>query len=118
MKKLRLDGEDLRVETFSTMPLLRPSEGTVYGKDSFDTCLGLGCASHRGESCGCNITSMTCSNIHHTCQYTCNCGLTYTCATAGATDCPGETQCPPVSYDYTCYGSCTDQGCTGCGAIC
>ena len=115
MKKLKLEYDDLVVDSFPTTTGWAGVRGTVRGKASEDTF----CASDEGPSaCNCGITDATCSNIHHTCQDTCNCGLTYTCITGGQTDCPGQTQCAAYTEDYTCAGSCTDQGCTACGFVC
>ncbi|HWK88556.1 MAG TPA: hypothetical protein VNP72_01125 [Longimicrobium sp.] len=129
MKKLRLDQDDLRVESFTTVNDGAAARGTVFGRATwatcegmetcypYNTCAGTGCGSGYA-SCGCGWSEATCSHIHSTCQQTCNCGLTYTCATGQATDCPGMTECAPYTEDVTCYGSCTDQGCTACGAVC
>ncbi|HEU0015375.1 MAG TPA: hypothetical protein VFQ45_16925 [Longimicrobium sp.] len=129
MKKLRLEQDDLRVESFTTVDPSAGLRGTVLPREAtwgtcdgmetcypYNTCAGLGCGSDHG-SCGCGWSERTCS-WQDTCDYTCNCGLTYMCGTGGATDCPGMTDCAPWTEDITCYGSCTDQGCTACGAVC
>lgn len=128
-RKLALDPADLTVEAFPTTPEPPRSRGTVHGQESqftcagdptcypHDTCLGVGCGSG-SPSCGCNMTGATCYQFYGSCWQTCNCGLTHTCQTGGATDCPGQTNCAPYTQDITCYNSCTDQGCTACGAVC
>jgi len=120
MKKIRLDHDELRVESFPTTPGSVRNGGTVFGRGTgypYDTCVGLGCGSG-GPSCGCGLTP-GCLWTDESCQGTCNCGLTYTCGTGDATDCPGDTQCAPWTQGSTCEASCTDvQGCTACGAVC
>ena len=94
MKKLRLDHDDLKVETFSTNdPAL--NRGTVVGH-SYMTCY---------ETCDpwyfCRTYVETCHN------WGCNTGLTSLC----------ETEEPTA--DNTCDNSCTDVGgCSFCGAMC
>lgn len=108
MKKLRLNQDDLRVESFRTEPGAE-RRGTVLGH-SYMTCY---------ETCDpwyfCRTYQETCHNRG------CNTGLTHMCETEGATDCPGQGECSPYTQDRgnTCYGSCTDvEGCTVCGAVC
>jgi hypothetical protein len=96
MKKLRLDHDDLRVETFVTDGK-EGLRGTVVGKDFW-------CRTYQG----------TCAN------YGCATGLTHDCGTAGATDCPQQSECAPYTQGpNTCHGTCTDvEACTVCGAVC
>lgn len=104
MKKLKLDFQDLTVDSFSTEPV-EESKGTVVGRDTHPWTQGWDCQSY-GD---------TCYNTG------CNTGLTSTCGTAGATDCPGQSECGAYTQDQgnTCVGSCTDVGgCTFCGAVC
>lgn len=108
MKKLRLDHDDLKVESFRTESEAE-RQGTVLGH-SLMTC---------HETCDpwyfCQTYRETCHNRG------CNTGLTSMCQTEGATDCPGQSECGAYTQDggNTCYGSCTDvEACTVCGAIC
>jgi hypothetical protein len=97
MKKLRLDHDDLRVESFATHGEEAP-RGTVVGEETY----------------GCNT-------YQHTCVYmTCVTGFTHTCGTHLATDCPQQSECAPYTQGpNTCHASCTDvEYCTVCGAIC
>jgi hypothetical protein len=107
MRKLRLNHEDLKVESF--IPSDEGySRGTVIGEDS------------EGPPQTWNYGDWACQSYQYTC-YNRGCinGLTNYCGTAGVTECPGQTDCPPYSEGYTCAGSCTDvQGCTFCGAVC
>lgn len=126
MKKLKLNLDDLRVESFATTPDPDGQHGTVFGQQLTDTCTCIntceGCPTEQGDTCGeptfmgCCVTGSPCQT--DTCYHTCPCGFTYWCATGIATDCPGQTNCPPYTEGETCYGSCTDQGCTACGAVC
>ena len=106
MKKLRLDQDDLRVESFGTEPGMG-SRGTVLGH-SYMTC---------DVTCDpwffCQTYEATCHNRG------CNTGLTSMCQTGAATDCPGQSECGAYTQGSTCYGSCTDvEACTVCGAVC
>ncbi len=98
MKKLRLEHDDLRVESFATDG---PDglQGTVLGRDTY-----MFCRTYQG----------TCVNTG------CVTGLTHDCGTAGATDCPQQSECAPYTQGpRTCYETCTDvEWCTVCGAIC
>lgn len=68
MRKLKLDADELRVESFEASPGAGPDTGTVRGNDGsgyesgYDTCLG--------ESC--NVTAcLTCLCPHSGPQPTC-----------------------------------------------
>jgi hypothetical protein len=103
MKKLRLDQEDLRVETFGPDGEAG-TRGTVMGRDTFVT------YNYEWE---CQSYQATCLNTG------CQTGLTATCGTGGATDCPGQGECAPYTNGHTCANTCTDvQACTFCGAVC
>jgi hypothetical protein len=118
MKKLKLDLDDLRVDSFDTTPAAAAGErGTVHGQypetyrgcntdeETCDSCFGS-C----GDTCGysCNGTCGTCAE---SCNGTCN-----TCYT-NCGSCPGQWSCDPSCYsccdtcDYSCGGSCDN--CTG-----
>ncbi|SRR6266550_5972850 len=106
MGKIKLNLEDLKVESFATTPDSAARRGTVFGQATADdTCIGPTC----GTSCPCP-SEQTCS-YQETCQDTCNHGATYGCATV--TDCNCFT-----NGDYTCYDTCTSQGCTACDNVC
>ena len=132
-KKLRLDLEDLKVESFATTHGLESRRGTVFAQgDTADLACTVSPATGCGASCdafcntdqaGCGASmglpecgpTNTCGNTCHT-NNTC-CYLTDGCQTANATDCPGETNCG-WSVDVSCANSCTDSGCTACNAAC
>ncbi len=110
MKKLRLNHDDLRVESFGTAPDAR-QRGTVMGRDY----------TYGEFTCyeGCSPSGQyTCHDPRTECG-----GYTGTCGTEGATDCPNASDCCPVpiSYDggFTCYASCTNvEACSFCGQLC
>lgn len=90
MKKLKLDHETLRVETFEPA---EPTEGrgTVFGQTGQDTCHNTGC----------------------------NSGLSSTCNSDVYTDCPGLGDCPYYTAGWTCNRTeCTAYACTGCWEVC
>lgn len=118
MGKLKLNLDDLKVESFATTPPIADLKGTVFGQDTIGgascgqgaTCL----ATCESECPGCGMTN-ACNTFswEQTCQDTCNHGLTYTCTT----DPNGD--CAPLSWGPdTCQGSCTDNGCTVCDNAC
>ena len=103
MRKLRLDPEALRVETF-VPEHGRGGPGTVYGHDSYPNgCLAPSGSDPAFESCGYN----TCAGI--TCQQSCN-GYTCTCDCGGGTPaCPssGPTNCVEMQ---SCVNQCIPTG--------
>lgn len=122
MGKLKLNLEDLKVESFATTPDARARRGTVFGQTHLpdcntqgctegctmanDTCIGPTC----GESCaGWGCGSAPCTQ-EQTCPDTCNHGATYACATV--------TDCNCFTNGYTCDDTCTSQGCTACNNVC
>lgn len=128
MKKVKLNLDDLRVESFATTPPASSGRGTVFGQATepqtcgagatcYQTCteVGVTCVNPcTGNTCGASCGGTCFEDTCDTCpQVTCpTCGLF--CGTAGVTDCPHETPCE----DYTQTPSCTDAGCTVCGQIC
>ena len=103
MKKLRLDLDAIRVDTFSTT---RAEEGRGTVKGHVCCCGCCPCCCTGGNSCA--GTCGTCLTACGTCQTDCG-----TCATACGTcescgTCPGQWSC-----DYSCYGSC-DYTCDYC----
>ncbi|HSU15676.1 hypothetical protein [Longimicrobium sp.] len=87
MRKLRLDPEELRVETFVPSGG-RDGQGTVYGHYSYPNgCFPPSDSDPALESCGYN----TCAGI--TCQQSCN---GYTCGC----DPVGSAQCDSIGYTY------------------
>ncbi|HEU4557497.1 MAG TPA: hypothetical protein VFS20_06590 [Longimicrobium sp.] len=99
MKKLRLDAEDLQVESFPT-DAAAALRGTVEANSApfcgsaQDTCWNMGCRS--GYSAP---------------EY---------CPTAADETCPGWPGCNGSSDagGYSCDNTCSDYGCTACGALC
>ena len=132
MKKMKLDLDDLKVESFATTPEPSQGRGTVFGvEDTWPpggctaadctaqtSCHPDYCYTRGGDGCpftaGCGTGEATCHNTG------CFGGLTSMCGTAGATECPGETGCGGFSQagGQTCGGSCTDFACTYCGYVC
>ena len=101
MGKLRLDVDDVHVESFVTAT---PSEmrGTVRAKSD---------------------TYLWCNSFHDTCWNNgCNTGITAQdyCPTAPEETCAGWGGCDPSGQNsaYTCEGTCSDYGCTVCNAWC
>jgi len=106
MKKLKLNLEDLKVESFATTPEPRGERGTVFGQ-TLPT---------YGTDCPCDPTHYTQCTYpqQETCQATC--GVTCTATTAENTDCPEQTQCQGYTMNYP---TCTDvEQCTWCGEMC
>lgn len=69
MKKIRLDLEELQVESFETTPDNDPdkSEGTVYGnmivQNTVDFCVSLPPVETCGLTCTCPTPAVTCPDI-------------------------------------------------------
>ena len=92
--KLRLQLEDLRIDSFVTTPVEKP-KGTVFG-----------------EQCTC-YTNCTCPGCP-TCDASCNgtCGDTCQASCGGTCD----NACATVGAGYTCYIGCTQSaGDSHCG---
>ncbi len=93
MNKLRLDLEDLSVESFATTPEAGTEGGTVFGQQ---------CTCYTNCTCpGCPTCDASCNGTcGGTCGGTCDASCNGTCA--GATcdaSCNG-------TCDYSCYGTC------------
>jgi len=103
MNKIRLQLEELVIDSFSTTPV-RSGKGTVYGEQcSCDTaCSCPGC-----PTCDASICNGSCEgSCHDTCAETCE----YSC---------GETCVGCDTYNgYTCYGFQTYAGPKGVCYIC
>ena len=97
MKKLRLQLEDLRIDSFTTTPMEK-ERGTVFGEQCtcYTACTCPGCPSC-DASCG-----GTCASCAASCNGTCD-GCTGTVADTEECSwdsCGGGRTC----YEYTCYG--------------
>ena len=87
MRKLKLEVEDLRVESFDTLADMEVPRGTVRGHGDSE---GSGCDVSQclEDSCGCPLTGPTCAilSCNGTCYNSCpnTCGCSYfqdvTCA--------------------------------------
>jgi hypothetical protein len=101
MKKLKLDLDGLRIDSFDTTPANAVErKGTVQGQ--FDTAVAS-CDGTCDNTCdGCSCCCTCCPSCGGTCE-TC-----YTCGT-----CPGQWSC-----DGSCYGSCGDTCYYSCGGSC
>ena len=115
MKKLRLDLENLKVDSFATTSGTTPAKGTVFGQD---TDVGLTCGA------GCNTEDLSCGGACSTqctyvgqgseCEYaTCGCASWANCASQDTFDCGTCNTTTPGYWD-----SCTDWGCTYCNNVC
>lgn len=99
MRKLRLDTDDVRVESFVTATAA-PVRGTVHAESD---------------------TRLYCHTFEETCwNMGCNTGITAPdyCHTEETGN--GMPGCPGTSEDggYTCDQTCSDYGCTVCNAWC
>ncbi len=88
MNKLRLDLEDLSVESFDTTPEVRREGGTVFG-----------------QQCTC-YTNCTCPGCP-TCDASCNGTCGGTCGGTCDASCNG-------TCDYSCNGTCYEYSCLDC----
>lgn len=103
MKKMKLDLDDLKVESFETTAESQDGEGTVYGYITQDLtqcgdCTNFLCEPTNNRTCG-STCGPTCGNTcGNTCPSTCNntCGSTCTCGN-GVT-CLGE-----CNTDFACF---------------
>jgi hypothetical protein len=98
MKKLKLDLEDLSVESFATTPDPRRDGGTVFGQQ---------CTCYTQCTCpGCPTCDASCNG---TCGGTCEASCNGTCAGTCGASCNGTCGC-----EFT-YPGCnyTVVGCTG-----
>ena len=141
MKKLKLNLDDLKVESFATTPDAASGRGTVFGQvthpydSNCGTCPGnTNCGTCNGESCdypGCTAAGLTCVDPcgpggseagtcgpANTCVTTCEPQSTCPSPTCGVscgggelTNCPGETECEPEP-------TWTANGCTLCDQMC
>ena len=133
-KKLKLNLDDLKVESFVTTPDATQGRGTVFGQMQTESCVvctagTCQCPTLAGDTCQyppcggggtgegptCAATQCTCGE--ETCQFP-SCGDTNWCGTGYATDCPGQTECGEDTTQGTCYSSCTAAGCSYCDMVC
>ncbi|HEX8318933.1 hypothetical protein [Longimicrobium sp.] len=99
MKKLRLQLEDLRIDSFSTTPVEK-EKGTVFGEQ---------CTCNTACSCpGCPTCDASCNGTcAATCDASCNGTCDYSCNTCGGSCGAGD------SCYQTCalYSGCTPYAC-------
>ena len=95
MKKLKLDLDELSVESFATTPERGREGGTVFGQNH----------------CTC-YTQCTCPGCP-TCDASCNGTCGGTCAGTCDASCNGTCGCPSGDYtcDYTCGPDCDPNSC-------
>ncbi|MET0399703.1 MAG: hypothetical protein ABW277_23145 [Longimicrobiaceae bacterium] len=93
MKKLKLDLEELSVESFATTPDARVDGGTVFG-----------------QQCTC-YTQCTCPGCP-TCDASCNGTCGGTCGATCNASCDGTCGCG--TGDLSCVGTCVDLTCLNC----
>ncbi len=99
MRKLKLDLEELAVESFATTPESRGEGGTVFGQNHctcYTQCTCPGC-----PTCDASCNG-TCGGTCATCAASCN----GTCGATCAASCYG-------TCDWTCECYSNDTGCTG-----
>lgn len=113
MKKLRLDFDELQVETFDpTADAARPRAGTVRGHWRTEyTCLETQCGEVTCESCGgtCEYTCYTCpATCANTCPASCNGSCAATCGEATCFSCGGSCE---WTCNDTCWGTSPPFGC-------
>ena len=100
MNKLRLDLEDLSVESFSTTPEAGKEEGTVFGQQCtcYTNCTCPGC-----PTCDASCNGTCAASCNGTCDASCN----GTCGATCAASCYGSCD---YSCDYTCGHTCQAYG--------
>src|SRR5262245_61652014 len=99
MKKLTLDLDAVKVESFVTRPKSNEGKGTVFAQERYTvcyTCAGMTCEAN------CDTLQQACTGYSVVATCGISCSEYETCA--------GYT-CPPTQPD-TCQGSCTADGCT------
>jgi hypothetical protein len=86
MKKLKLDLEDLAVESFATTPEPRAEGGTVFGQQCtcYTQCTCPGCPTCAAS---CNGTCVNCGSNVFTCDYSCECGYSNDTRCSGGFNC-------------------------------
>lgn len=109
MAKLKLEMDELVVDSFETLPVRDTRRGTVEGHATWDTCRPLVCTETQ-EPTAYYTCPNTCAN---TCAYTCD---DVTCATCANT-CQGtcEFTCDDATCDTCrtdCFGICGGGGTT------
>ena len=137
MKKVKLNLDDLKVESFVTTPDATSGRGTVFGQVThpWDSCGGTCVATDPCGTCSPANTCIpgACTDAGLTCPAPAcppeseqgTCAPAETCYT-----CVGQGTCPDPTCGYTCtafdtncppcepYPTWTDAGCTLCGQIC
>lgn len=94
MKKLRLDLDEISVETFSVTPTLAESAGTVEGQQSGLPSCTMFCTIQWGSACGNTQGCQPSAEIY--CP-------TATCHDGCTADCPGY---PAYTWNQTCPPTC------------
>jgi hypothetical protein len=99
MNKLRLQLEDLRIDSFQTTPAEKP-KGTVFGEQCtcYTQCTCPGC-----PTCDASCNGTCNASCNGTCDASCGCGTYDACGTWDAS-CGGNT------CDATCNGWATYPG--------
>ncbi|MCG8454976.1 MAG: pinensin family lanthipeptide [Holophagales bacterium] len=103
MKKLKLDLDDLKVESFETTPETgEEAKGTVYGYITQDLTICDGCNDPTNQNTCASTCGSTCGN---TCGSTCGTTCASTCGnTCGATcGCGGLTCQPDCNTNFACF---------------
>jgi hypothetical protein len=122
VKRIKLNLDDLRVESFSTAPRAFGAEGTVFGQTAptYDTCIGAtGCDMSCVQACIdtiVNCTAVACSGACDT-DVDCGSGICHTASCPDPTnihptcDCADMSEPSWASCGTTCMNDATCQPC-------
>lgn len=107
MKKMKLNLDDLKVESFSTTNQIN-KRGTIYGQVTDFAFCDTHCYTDEGVTCDPNCTAVQCNPSELPCQYP-TLPQSYTC--------DGSPGCGPS--EFTCGGNTCAASCMSCqGGIC
>ncbi len=90
MKKLRLDLDAIRVESFDTTAPKAAAAGTVRGHSGYESCWGVTCSVTCAGTCYGQYTCEAYNTCAHTCDLVNTCD---TCATLCEYTCNGQKTC-------------------------
>ena len=118
MPKLLLHVDELRVESFDTLPTSAVRTRTVRAHQDTDfTCAEKGtCGEQTCDSCQDTCKPPTCGG-HHTCgDWTCEGSCPKD--TCDGNTCGGEQSCAGTCDGWTCEGTCGENSCNSCQDTC
>ncbi len=107
MRKLKLDLEELSVESFATTPEARGESGTVFGQQCtcYTQCTCPGC-----PTCDASCNGTCDASCNGSCDASCNGTCDGTCPASGYT-CDVSCDCNTNYYNYGCYTVYPQFGC-------